>query len=174
MLTRPLLTMSRGPDGSRKLAAGRAIRRFGAMVALLIVSVSCAPEAPQWRPARQFGTEVDAEAYPLVSMVAVLADPPRFDSRQIRVQAVLHLEFEGDRLCLDRDSAVEMVPQNCVRLVVSDALREQYDSIERYNGQYVLVAGTFDLPKGITPYPGRLEALWIVVDLPTGSRRRAG
>ena len=67
-------------------------------------------------------------------MVSVLADPAAFDSRQIRVQAVLHLEFEGDRLCLDRDSAVDFVPQNCVRLSLIDTIASDYSDIKHFNG----------------------------------------
>ena len=105
--------------------------RLGALSVTLLLSASCAPAHRP--PLREFGTP--DESANLVSMVSVLADPSVFDSHQIRVQAVLHLEFEGDRICLDRDSALDFVPQNCVRLSLSEKMQHDYSDIKRFSGQ---------------------------------------
>lgn len=133
----------------------------------VLLAVDCAPTPPQQLPFRQFGADVDVDAVPLVSMVSLLADPEKFDAQEIRVHAVLHLEFEGDRLCLDRDSALDLVPKNCVRLALLEAREEEYEAIKHYNGQYVLVAGSFQAPDRRSLYSGRLAATLIAVNLPT-------
>jgi len=101
-------------------------------------------------------------------MVSVLADPVAFDSRQIRVQAVLHLEFEGDRICLDRDSALDFVPRNCVRFSLSDEIAGHYSDIQQFNGQYVMVTGTLHSKDRPTDhFPARIMTTCIQANLPT-------
>ena len=51
-----------------------------------------------------------------VSLVRILANPEAMDGHTVSVGGYMHLEFEGDQLCLHRDDVEQMIVTNCVWL----------------------------------------------------------
>lgn len=82
------------------------------------------------------------ETHPQESLLAVLADPDEFDGKLVSVYGALHLELEGDMLCLNRESIRFLAAQNCLWVRLAEgSVADSYDEIARWNGHYALVAG---------------------------------
>lgn len=89
----------------------------------------------------------------LVPLVALLVDPQRFGDRPVRVEGVLNLSFDGPVLCLDQESARNLVYSNClwldfepedlVGLGVSST-----EQLSQWTGFYALLDGTVSAMRG--------------------------
>ena len=120
----------------------------GATVGLMFVSafiVGCgpAPEKPIKGPASQIspGPKGVTLASPdpaseKLSLIRVLADPAAVDKRPVVVIGYLHLEFEGQRLCLHREDVENNILTNCVWIDVP-----QTGGVLALNERYVVVEG---------------------------------
>jgi hypothetical protein len=75
----------------------------------------------------------------VVSLVRVLANPNAMNGVPVTVGGYMHLEFEGNRLCLHRDDVEQMIRTNCVSLSVPDVKRAMV-----LNDRYVMVEGVVD------------------------------
>ena len=74
-----------------------------------------------------------------VSLVRVLADPKAWHGRAVRVGGYMHLEFEGNQLCLHREDVEFLVLTNCVWLSVPNT-----PEVMAINDRYVAVEGVVD------------------------------
>lgn len=155
------MPLSRKVVPERTLHRGTAAPRLAVVILLIVLALGCRDAGiPQPIKTVEFGVSADGMA--ITSMVAALADPDRFTGKPMRLHGVLHLEFEGDQLCLDRDSHANYVQGNCVRLSFHDArLPPYYEELRRWNGHYAVVAGRFEaLPlTDMNRYPGRLDGV---------------
>ena len=113
------------------------------MLLLAVTLLGCADSPPQPLDFVEFGTATDKPGGPveLESMVAILARPEDFEGRRVRVQGVLHLELEGDQLCLDKDSVRHIVPKNCIWVGLDPRLQKSCKEISQWNGWYALLEG---------------------------------
>ena len=71
-----------------------------------------------------------------VSLVRVLANPDAMDGKAVTVGGYMHLEFEGNHLCLHRDDFEQLIVTNCVWISVPDEKRAM-----ELNDRYVSVEG---------------------------------
>lgn len=105
-------------------------------------------EAPSRRPydpqayerARQIGLQ-----YESASLVALLANPERFDGRKLMVSGFLTLEHEGTGLYLDRAAYDAGLSKNAVWL--DRPTWPEPEETRRLHRTYAEVVGTFDASK---------------------------
>jgi hypothetical protein len=123
------------------------------LTALGLLLASCGP-APHLMPRPSPSATVAPEqvlpspivlASPLeadrVSLVSILADAKAWHGKPVRVGGYMHLEFEGNQLCLHRDDVEFLVQTNCVWL---DVPPHQLTGI---NDRYVALEGVVDAAK---------------------------
>lgn len=80
--------------------------------------------------------------YEQVSLVALLADPERYDGRKVLVSGFVTLEFEGSGLHLDKNAYEAGLRRNALWLDPPKWLSAE--SARRLDRRYGDVAGTFD------------------------------
>ena len=75
-----------------------------------------------------------------VSLIQLIANPGKYDEKQVGVIGFLRLEFEGNRLCFHKDDYSYNISENAVRVgLTKTQIREFADR----NMQYVFIVGTF-------------------------------
>jgi hypothetical protein len=124
----------------RAVASNPAWKSFVCLLLLALTPLGC-DRRPQQLEFVEFGTPSSDERIELESMVAILARPEDFGGKRVKVQGVFNLEFEGDQLCLDRDSLRHFVLKNCLRVRLNPGLEESYEAISRWNGWYAMLEG---------------------------------
>ena len=77
-----------------------------------------------------------------VSIIALIANPEKYDGKRVQVIGVGYLEFESNAVYISRDDA-EYVNKNGLWVDPSE-LTIPYEDAQKYNGKYVLIEGTFD------------------------------
>jgi hypothetical protein len=140
------------------------------------VLASCAPRSepvarasvsPGGTPTPPFESPIilasplDAER---VSLVRILADPNVLDGTPVRVGGYMHLEFEGNKLCLHRDDVEFMIWTNCVWLDVPND-----PQLKTINDRYVFVEGvvTANSHGHLGMYPASIRGVTAVGATPT-------
>ena len=78
---------------------------------------------------------------PHISLVQLIANPEKFDGKQVAVAGFLRLEMEGDALYLSRDDFLNGVTKNAIWI---DLTPELVKSRQQLNNRDVLLLGTFD------------------------------
>ena len=106
----------------------------------------------------------------LTPIAAVLADPARFSGRRIRLQGVLHIEFESNQVCLDRPSLEFFATGNCLRLSLASQLADEEGQIARWNGSYATLEGVLETTTTRDHFPARLAEVSSVLVI-TSKRR---
>jgi hypothetical protein len=80
-----------------------------------------------------------------VSVVSLIATPERFHGKAVRVTGAFRVEFEGNNLCLHTEDLKNYNGKNCLWLSLDYAtLKSTPKELSRFNGQNVLVEGTFN------------------------------
>lgn len=134
----------------KRLAALRAIGALGSRgrpSAPLIDTLSSSPEAPLREQAaltldavRSFEQKVNAHALD-VSIVELLANPLRYDGKQVQVIGFLRLEFEGDAIYLHREDYQYAISKNALWVDrPKDLSGKQTTAVDK---KYVICEGTF-------------------------------
>ena len=81
-----------------------------------------------------------------VSIIQLISNPEKYDQTKVRLIGVPRLEFEGEFICLNKESYQFWVSKNCLWISPNiKAINIPYKELEKYNGKYVLIEGTFNL-----------------------------
>jgi hypothetical protein len=117
---------------------------------------------------------VPAEPSPAQSFVSVLANPEKYDGKQISLTGFLHVQFEDSALYLSKDDADYLNLMNAVWITYSKSPRREWRcpqnepvglSIDYFNGKYVTVSGTFNMKERghLGAFAGTLEDVtWLI------------
>ena len=77
-----------------------------------------------------------------VSIVRLIANPERYDGKQVQLIGFLRIEFEGTALYLHREDYERGIEKNALWINIPTGMsKAQADAV---NGQYVICLGTFD------------------------------
>jgi len=77
---------------------------------------------------------------PSVSIYQLLANPEKYDGKEVYVIGFMHLEFEGDVIYAHREDWVHSLIPNGVAL---DAPKDSYAEWMKFNNNYVVVQAVF-------------------------------
>jgi hypothetical protein len=122
--------VSGDPLGGVKMVFARA----RIIVALATAGLACAASY-NFGPAARGDVEK-------TSLVAILADPARFDGKRVWVSGVVNFEFEGDGLFLTRDHHRLWLTEYGVWLSPNlEALGATPKQLSHLNGRFVLLEG---------------------------------
>lgn len=134
------------------------MRRYSSCFLLLPLALACAAQHGVPGELSEAGLAEDiilGEAdlsNQLVPLVALLVDPQRFGGRSVRVEGVLNLSFDGPVLCLDQESARNLVYSNCLWLEFEpedlEALGLSTAQLPQWTGLYALLGGTVSAMQG--------------------------
>ena len=110
-----------------------------------------------------------------VSMIELIANPEKFDGKQVFVEGFVHFEFEGNALYFHEEDYRDGLRQNGISLGVTPAQEEQYAVCA---SKYCSVIGTFHaVPPGhFSLWSGHLTDITDIhttitpTDKPTSSR----
>jgi hypothetical protein len=73
------------------------------------------------------------------SLLQILAQPEKYDQKEVQVIAYLHLEFEGDALYLHREDFLNSILGNSIWIDTDGPIEPK-----KLNDKYVIVRGTYD------------------------------
>ena len=79
-----------------------------------------------------------------VSMTELIATPERYHGVKVRLTAVGNLEFEGNYITTDKE-AWENHTNDQIWIELGEELEPYYERLQRYNGEYVIIEGVFDM-----------------------------
>ena len=79
-----------------------------------------------------------------VSMTELIATPERYHGVKVRLTAVGNLEFEGNYISTDKE-AWENHTTDQIWVELGEELEPYYERLQRYNGEYVIIEGVFDM-----------------------------
>ena len=101
-----------------------------------------------------------------LSLIALIANPDKYDGEFVRVEGSFRLEFEGSAICVSKDDLNYRIEKNCLTFNVDQDLLKSSDIIQ-LNGHYVLVEGIFDSKDtghfGINS--GCIKKIWRIMSL---------
>jgi uncharacterized membrane protein YcgQ (UPF0703/DUF1980 family) len=109
-----------------------------------------------------FCPRVLGQAEPFVSLIQLIANPEKYDGKQVQVTGFLRLEFEGNRIFLHKEDYTYNIVENAVRIGVT---KEQGQDLKDKNMHYVSVVGTFKAGKRGTSNPNGTILKIAAVDL---------
>ena len=80
-----------------------------------------------------------------VSLVALLANPDKYDGKLVRVSGFLHHKFEDNHLYISKDDADYLLTENGISVSYSKDLKTEPRGfpLEQYDAAYVLMEGRF-------------------------------
>lgn len=79
-----------------------------------------------------------------VSLINLIANPQEYDGKTVRVYGVANMEFEGTALYFSKEDYKHGLSRNAIWLSIDSELWEnEYHNLQKFNGKYVLVEGTF-------------------------------
>jgi hypothetical protein len=93
---------------------------------------------------RNSSSELNSTLPESVSMLQLIANPDKFDGKQVGVIGFLRLEFEGNELFLHQDDCTYGIAKNGIEVNVNSTMKA--DAAE-LNMHYVLLVGTFNATK---------------------------
>ena len=68
-----------------------------------------------------------------VSMIQLIANPEKYHQKFIRVIGFVHLQFEGDAICLHEEDYKRGLSKNCLAITVANKSGKQaVDRIDKY------------------------------------------
>ena len=76
-----------------------------------------------------------------VTLLRLLANPERFDGREVQVIGYLHLEFEGNGLYLHKEDYDHSILGNMIWVNITSGMQKDLKEI---NDKYVIIRGVFD------------------------------
>jgi len=76
----------------------------------------------------------------IVSIIALIGNPEKFDGKRIIVVGFLSLEFESDILYLSREDSERGIPKNGLWV---ERTKQMIRNIEQLDGRYVVIEGIF-------------------------------
>jgi hypothetical protein len=106
----------------------KALSLFGIIAALLLLPSASSPHQTNSPP-------------PLVSLVELIANPDKYDGKQVLITGFLRLEFEGDALYLHREDSEHVLTKNAIWVIATADMNKNRD---RLDGTYVILEGTFN------------------------------
>ena len=91
-----------------------------------------------------------------VSLIQLIANPERYEGQTVSVSGFLHLEFEGNFICLHREDCEQHLYQNSLWVNPSADLRSH---IHELNDHYITLYGQFTAKRGghMGLWPGELS-----------------
>ena len=105
----------------------------------LFAAVIAMPASGQAR--RQLGPIPNVER---VSIIALIANPEKYDGKAVRVEGAIQLDFEADAICLHQEDLVRGISSNCLWVEPDlKALNSDLATIQKYSHKYVLIEGVF-------------------------------
>lgn len=103
-----------------------------------------------------------------VSLVRLLANPEKYDGKEVQVTGVARLEFEGHALYLTKEHYENWITKNALWIDLGYGdLRAKAKELAAYNGQYVIIRGVFD--KDVTGHMGLFSGA--IVDISRYERK---
>jgi hypothetical protein len=107
------------------------------------------------------------------SLISLIANPEKYDGRQVRLIGAFQLEFEGHSFCLHKDDLSQHIHANCLWVDPDfEALGIDRMTLSGLNGQYVLLEGTFHKDnrghRGL--YAGSVGGVWRVTSWEQAAR----
>lgn len=80
-----------------------------------------------------------------VPLVALLANPDKYDGKLVRVSGFLHHKFEDNHLYVSKDDADYSIVENGIPVSYSKDLKSEPKDfpLEQFDGAYVLMEGRF-------------------------------
>jgi hypothetical protein len=88
-----------------------------------------------------------------VSLIQLIANPEKYDGKQVEVIGFLRLEFEGNALFLHQEDYEHRICRNAIGIGVTKEMKWHKDDV---NMHYVLLVGTFRTGESST-YSGTIE-----------------
>jgi hypothetical protein len=76
-----------------------------------------------------------------VSLLQLIVTPERYDGKTVLVEGFLHLEFEGNVLCLSENDYIHRLSKNGLWVRRNSMINE---NLGKLNSRYVVIKGTFD------------------------------
>jgi hypothetical protein len=76
-----------------------------------------------------------------VTLLRLLANPEKYDGKEVQVIGYLHLEFEGNGLYLHKEDYDHSILGNMIWV---DATPDMQKAIKEINDKYVIIRGVFD------------------------------
>lgn len=76
-----------------------------------------------------------------VTLLRLLANPEKYDGKEVQVIGYLHLEFEGNGLYLHKEDYDHSILDNMIWV---DATADMQKAIKEINDNYVIIRGVFD------------------------------
>lgn len=100
------------------------------------------------RPKTSTGTfnknAVDLQQDPAtISLINLIANPDKYNGKQIRIMGYLHLEFEGNGLYLHKEDYDHAIIKNAIWVDV-EPKHPEFTNLKQYSDHYVIMEGTFD------------------------------
>lgn len=93
-----------------------------------------------------FGSYVyGGDSLPRVSMIQLLANPEKYNNKNVNVQGIISVEFECDRLFLTREDMIYLNMPNSLSLNLRtrNSLDTPIEELEKISGSFVEMEGTF-------------------------------
>jgi hypothetical protein len=129
--------------------------RFATILMLLFAATAFAA------PPSNLG--VPSQSVERTSIVALIANPEKYDGKPVQVIGAFRLEFEGNMICLHKDDLTNFIAGNCLWISLDgDKLGEGASKLPELNGKYVLVEGIF--MKDQHGHMGMYAGIWRTTD----------
>jgi hypothetical protein len=140
-----------GEPLSKRLAALKAMSALGAKARSSAASIE--PLSKSQEPSLREQAVVTLEAIQSfeektdshvqeVSVIALLADPTKYDGKHVRIIGFLRLEFEGNAIFLHREDFEYAISKNALWIDRPEDLSER--QVAEVNKRYVICEGTFN------------------------------
>lgn len=114
------------------------------LLTILMIATGCEGARKEINAHLPAPNVVKFEGVQKISMIALIANPEKYNGCLVRLKGFLNLEFEGDGLYLHKDDYELGISKNGLWLEVEGA---QLDLgwAKRCNRQYVILEGTFQM-----------------------------
>ena len=81
-----------------------------------------------------------------ISLINIIANPDQFNNKHIRVIGVSRIEFENNAIYISRESYDNYLSKNGLWIEFGENYpKENIQAFKKYNGQYVVVEGIYDM-----------------------------
>ena len=81
----------------------------------------------------------------MVSLIQLIAAPEKYAGKRVQIVGYLHLEFEGDRICLHKEDSDKDILHNCLSIgSVNEAGKMSKKNMHKFSNNYVLMEGVFN------------------------------
>jgi hypothetical protein len=108
-----------------------------------------------------------------VSLIAIVANPEKYDGKHVQIRGAFRTEFEGNVVCVNVDDLTHSISKNCIWFNIGPNLNVQANGgLSRFNNSYMLLEGKFSSRSTghLGMNSGSLENVWRIMELPSGHR----